>query len=98
MWAVLTDDFSAIAHTSGQQIAKFKTVKAQNRLADKYLSYLIDHQCPATCAVRIVTTWLKLYNFQAMPRFMLCFDKFHALCGEMILNSNPQLTPYGQSN
>ena len=92
---MLTDDFSAIAHTSGQQIAKFKTVKAQNRLADKYLSYLIDHQCPATCAARILATWLQLYNLQATPHLMLGFDKFHALCGEMILNSKPQLTPYG---
>jgi len=95
MWAVLTDDFSVIAHTSGRQIAKLKTVKAQNRLADKYLGYLLDHRCPTTSAVRILATWLQLYNFQGMPQYMVNFDKFHTQCGDLILNSKTQLTPYG---
>ena len=93
--AILTNDFSDFAHESGQQIAKLKTRKAQNQLIDKYLGYLLDHPCSAVSLARIVMTWLRLYNVQMMPVWLVTSSTFHARCFDTIISSKLQLTPYG---
>ena len=94
MWAYLKCDPQVLVHQWAEEMLSVKKSKIKlNKLAEEYLSYMIEHFSIQDTA-RVIKTWLTTYKLPLEPDRITSFDAFHDYCGSYIHNYCDKLTAF----
>ena len=92
MWDVLSNNPSRLAHLWANEMMS-KKPKILNQMADKHIDYMLKHFSEEEI-VRVLKTWLSVYNLPLSPERMVSFENFHRQLGSYIQRNVSSIQPY----
>ena len=97
MWDMLTANPERLVHIFGQELLDLSKIRGRRRFkqrSDELLNYVMTNVQNPLDVIRVVKTWLILYQLPFEPDSMPSFDRFHENYSSWVLTKADKILIY----